>query len=1492
MRILYKIFKYLIYFIIALFVLVLAIFKIPAIRHEVLDYALESVNAGLQGKIHAEDIDLVNLSGIKLTHASLIAGCDTVAYVPELYLKLNAIPMINNKISVQSIELNYPVIKIIRSKDSTLNLDHIAYPSQDTTTSGNTDLQILVDRIRIKQGRFELIDSLRLTDNREQINYSDMIFEDVEMDLEASADLLHNTFKASVDKFVGKERNCGLNLSDFSGDLKLSPEGVFAENTTIRIGEQIVNATVAMKEYNVFGVADLEKAVFEIDVKSENLEPKMSNKFVDMPLDFIGVQDIDMIARGTLNDFEIEHLNYYFGSEQIALSGLLKNLLKPEDFEFDIEVENSSLNYSSISKKIIGIPWENIPDLGTTQIQYLRSSGNLDTISAEVSMKSQAGDISGEMGVNLKTELGYSADIDFKNLNLAKFLHSKEFRSDFTGKCNVRGRGVMPEDMLIDIDLLAENGHFSDVKFEEVNINLHSANRGWFEIDTLSVVFPNDSLSLDFLPNEKSAVEIGGYLAFLGADSTEYDLNLELVKLNLAKILDNKIMPSVLSCDVRLDGENFEINKIKAKIDAEINELLLSDKYLMPFGISLENSFDENHRFLKVNSDFLDLNIDGQFNYTDLIDALSDQSSYLSNFIQNKINTILPDSAMSYSLHDTTMYEKKAEFLKQDITLKAKVKNTSIIRSVLEDIDLDMVANIDFTYKASGGVSNFILNKCEIPYLRFSKEDQYVKTNSLMLAGELAIALKDSLPEFSTISFMMENDNSIFVNDLQVDSLYTSWDFNGQKFDYELRSIVNDDIRADLKGGIQLKDPGLDLTLYKLYLSYLNTYTWQNRGNIDVNFTGKGLEVNNFELQREQFEKLVISGKIDSKNVDDLNITLFGLDLHHLVPLVPEDSREYVEELYGGLDSLEVNIFGETLNPQAEINFNMRDIVLNKYQVGQYYGKLKFKDNDLTGYTRLESEVNGKILKSLYADIFSFPINISQDTTLHKSAVRVMARAERFPLVIADPFVPNVSDIRGEADAYLDIAGNDMDHISWKGYVDLLKSQLRLDATNILYNASGKVLINKDTINIAKLNLSNVKEEKYKGSAIVTGYVTLADFLPDKLDITVKANQFQVLNNSTVRSMPDLYGDFVISTDSRPIRFWGTLLKPNLEGDINVVYASLKMPDMNTGKLQYSKLRYNINNDETLTVIIDNPKMEMPPQINSGFKTSEDIADLINYDLKIKILDKLSVQMDLGLMGQLSADVTIKDKNLPLIYKKNRDQLDAQLIGSLQVLESSVLNIAKIFKTYGEITFPTGELQNPTLNLTAEYTGVMYDRTIQKNYTVKIFVTGTKDMPKLEFSYLINGEEATGDKNKIQQDAMMLLAVGRLGGTESTNGSNSDVDKFKALVSGQASKYLTDILTNTGLVNNVDIEVNSDEFSESKMKFSGELWGLNYQVGSTVGNMGDNQIILNIPFFKLFDSSILPNISGQVSISQTSGERNQLQERKKFEFKLRFGGSK
>ncbi len=1493
MRIIYKILKYTLYLILAVFLLVLAIFKIPVIRHQVLDYALESVNSGLQGTLYVDDIDLVNLSGIKLIHASLIAGCDTVAYVPEAYIKLNAFPMIDNVISVQSIELNYPVIKIIRSKDSTMNIEHIAYPSVDTTTdAGNTNLKILTDRIRIKNGRFELIDSLLLTDNRNQINYSDMIFDDLNMDVKASADLLNNTFKLSVDNLSGRERNSGLDLTKFTGDLNLSPDGISAENVTIKIDEQKVFCSVAMKDYNVFGDAILEKAIFDIKVKSENFQPIIANKFVEMPLDFKGVQDVQLKAHGTLNDFSIDEMKYTSSPESINLTGELKNLLNPEDFAFDLKVKNSTLTYQSISKKIIGIPWENIPNIGRANISYLNSKGNLDTISAQVSMQSDAGFLEGDLGVKLADRLSFSADIDFKKLKLARFINSNELKSDFTGRCDIKGSGSELQNMQLYVNLDAAKGQVADVKFEKIKLNMFTSGRGNFSIDTLNILFPNDSLSVDFEPGQKSKIDISGFVAFKSIDETQYDINVNIVKLNLAKMLSNTIMPSVLSCDMKLEGENFDINRIKAKIDANIYALLLSDKYLMPFDISLENSYDDNHRFLNLKSDFLDLELDGQFNYTNLIDALSDQSSYLSDFIQSKINTMLPDSAMNFTIADTTLYTKKAAFKDQNIALTARIKNTSIIRSIIEDIDLDMVANIDFAYIASGDVSNFKLNKCEIPYLRFSTEDTYLKTDSLMFVGGLTIALQDSLPQFSTIEFSLQNDESMFYNDLKIDSIFTLWNFDGQRFDYSAKAQVDNDFKVSLAGNIVLKDPGLDLTMSNLNFAYMNKFIWGNKDKIKIDFTGKGLNIEKFALQRDTFESVKLSGMVDRENIENLKIGLYNLNLHHILPFVPSESREYVEELYGNLDSLSLTVSGKIEDPEAKLDFNINDIVLNDNKVGYYYGNLAVKDNNLIGFTRLESNENGKIIKRLYADVFNFPINISQDSALYKSKINVMMRAEQIPLVLADPFIPNVSNIKGEADAFLEISGDDMSSISWKGYVDLLKSQLRLDATNLLYNATGKININKDTINLTKINLSNVSGEKYKGNAQAQGFVTLKDFEPDYLDITVKANKFQVMNNATVRSMPDLYGDFVITTDQRPIRFWGTLLEPNLEGDINVVYASLKMPDMSTGKLQYSRLNYKINDDETMTIAIDNAKLEMPDKMNQGFKASEDIAELMNYDLKIKILDKLSFQMDMGFLGQLSADVAIKDKNLPLIYKKYRNQQDAQLIGSLQLLESSVLNFAKMFNTYGEITFPSGDLQNPTLDLVAEYTGIIYEKPVQKNYTVKIFVTGTKELPKTRFVYTINGQEATGDPKKIEEDALYLLVFGRLKGAESTGGGASDVDNLKALLSGQASKYLTDILMKTGLVSNVDIEVNSDEFSESKMKFSGEMFGLNYQLGSTVGNMGDNQIIINIPFFKLFDSSILPNISGQVSISQSSGERNQLQERKKFEFKLRFGGSK
>ena len=81
---------------------------------------------------------------------------------------------------------------------------------------------------------------------------------------------------------------------------------------------------------------------------------------------------------------------------------------------------------------------------------------------------------------------------------------------------------------------------------------------------------------------------------------------------------------------------------------------------------------------------------------------------------------------------------------------------------------------------------------------------------------------------------------------------------------------------------------------------------------------------------------------------------------------------------------------------------------------------------------------------------------------------------------------------------------------------------------------------------------------------------------------------------------------------------------------------------------------------------------------------------------------------------------------------------EPKLNGEIVVQEGSKLSYFTQFDTQGRITFPTGVISNPALNLDATYTGKSYINDVAREYKVHIKITGTKDRPSVGLNYTIN----------------------------------------------------------------------------------------------------------------------------------------------------------
>ena len=240
---------------------------------------------------------------------------------------------------------------------------------------------------------------------------------------------------------------------------------------------------------------------------------------------------------------------------------------------------------------------------------------------------------------------------------------------------------------------------------------------------------------------------------------------------------------------------------------------------------------------------------------------------------------------------------------------------------------------------------------------------------------------------------------------------------------------------------------------------------------------------------------------------------------------------------------------------------------------------------------------------------------------------------------------------------------------------------------------------------------------------------------------------------------------------------------------------------------------------------------------------------------------------------------------------------EAQIYGTdIYVKEGSTLKLIKMLDTKGIISFTKGVVDNPGLDLVATYKGLRYLADEQEKYEVNMYIKGTKDKPSISFGYSIKDVEATGDSSRINEDALLLLTIGKtkdeLQNTSSSGGANY-MTPATSLASTMASSALTDFVQASSFIQSADIDIGSSlqNLEQARMKFSGDIKGIKWTLGGSLAQFSNsNQISIDIPISSVFNVkglNIILQLTKITNPAQSSSTKNQ----KDWEIKLRLGGS-
>ncbi len=1477
-------------------------------RSWMLGMAVNYANENIAARVEIDEVGFNPFKGITVEGLRLLGSGDTIANVQKLYIDPNYGKLFDQQVEIEKIEVSRPVIRLLRSKaDSNWNVNKIAKPSQPappSEPSAPPSWLVNLKSVRVSDGKFSMIDSLYMDLIKSPfVNYFDMQLDSINVDLALEYFLQDNSARIRLNNVSFREINSGIRLKKLymnaildSSHVTLDELGLYTDYTKLYLRGD-------WQKINVFSTVDaaaLDKSILHLFIESPSVGLPDISRFGSFDPVFEGVPSFSAEILGNMSDLDIKRMLVNAGQTSLLFKGRFINLSHPQDIQFDATVHQSKIYYKDFERNLPKDLAGTIPQFEFLSIKETRIVGDTKHFDIDLNAESTIGNARGKVSLVFSPELTYKTDIDISNINPASLLRNPSLAGDFNARVKASGTGTDLAQMKADADITVYDSRYGEIPIDELHV-LARIDRAVVRLDTVGF-YPKKAIDNTFFgsnENEKQSVVLSGEINMANPKLPVYSLHCSIANLAVDKLLSNSAMPRQLSANFQINGSGLHPDSLKTNIKASIDECDFGDKALFPFEFSVEADHEgDEFRSITVVSPYVEGTLSGDFDFSTLLGMLSNQGAKLSEFIDRTVTELSFDS----SLVDLTKeFSKTAAFAPLSISIKGKIIDLSPIAAFLpKGTNLIANAEADISLVASDTITRLDIKKVLVTDFEYSTNGSRVKCLPVNIYGSLEMVLRDSLPEIKSLDLSLEGDNTIFLNDVRIDKPRVNVALVDGHAEIITGMKINRQYEVTLVSNLNLYADRLVVDASRLRFNYKDNLHWQNRGNIKLTVSRSGLSIDSLCLFRSNSEIVNASGVFANGSFKDFVLTVDSMPLNLATQLLGDAAPAELRQLSGRVDRASVSLRGTMQSPLIDMNFATSELFYKKIPLGVFSGSLSHADSVIKGKAAITRTENGKKKNIFDVDVRSFPMNLGfsgvEKRTHHAAKVDIVANGVKTPLEIISPFVPSISKLSGWFDADISAYG-DIESYTLTGGAKVKNGSFLLDPNNLFYNFDADIAIDSKEFIVKAISLRNVSDDYPKGSANISGRIQHENFTIKNIELNIFSDGIMLMNKASMKPMPTMYGPFVISTGKSGLSFHGSLEAPVLEGDVNVLDASLTMPNTIASQAVTSRVIYHTANR---TAVIDSVFTEAQPA-DTASKVEElpkaSIVDLMKYRLSVRFLGKFIVTMQIGLQTfntQIYADIGTANPREPLIVEMEGRNYP-KILGKILLKEGSKLSFFKTLSTTGNITFPTGSIDNPGIALLASYSGQTTVDSKMTDFTVNISITGTKNRPNISFGYTIGQNAGVGDSSQIFEDAITLLLANRrksdLISPSQSSGSFMNDLKGVAISSALAST-ITSALGGNAIIQNADLDMTQGSFETARLKISGVLFGnVVWRIGGTVSDLtNNNEFSIDIPLPLVLHPELLNNIILQITAATNTAQttnRNQ----KAWEVKLKFGGS-
>ena len=1393
-------------------------------RNWLKDFVTEKVNSSTNGTLTIEKLEGTIFTSLILSNTVYTIENDTLFSAETIELKVSTLKVFLKTIYLRKLEIDNAKISLLKDENGELNISKITSPStteeKKDTVSTPEPFSWKIDAVDLKLNnlnfRQQSFSNRGSTAEYPQPDMEDFRLDNINLSLSGFADIASNEYNANIKSFRVKPNLIGFNLLNLSGNFVLS-KGI-AGIKDLRIVTERSNITVnaAISDFTPFDDEnfDLKKSPIKMDMDARDFNFDDLTNFISGTDLLKGRVETHVSAEGSLDDLNLKDLRIKFNETSLEASGFLRNVLSGTDMLINTKFRNSFVNQDDVKNLLPSISIPSYPQYGVLQFDTLYFDGKPLQFNAGVLLKTNEGDINGQINMDLTgEEISYDYKIKTRDLNIEPIAG---INTKLNLNCSAKGKGFSPENLETDVQVNALKSVIGDISFNKFAMNATGAN-GIIKTD----------ISFSSL---ETVGRVNSSFNFTDTSNTKYNFEVAIKGFNIKDFVKDSKLTSELNLKLTGDGENFDQDRLNLFAVLEIDSSKLNDISVDSTTLIADIRSNPDNRVVNIISDLADLTVEGKFTLLEMIDIVSEETKMLSTSIQNKIEKIQPPRFTSSEpeIVKVKVDENTAiQFSGKNLNVKylLELKSFELLSLFLGNSEIEVDGEITGNIFSLNDSISVVLDT-KIKQLKYwDGVDLYFLSDF-----DLSMVMNDRISVTAFDAFNADvkvNAKRIFAGK-DITDLNFNMNFNGNEARYKLKAIYDDVADIDLAGSFLVNDDHVEVMLTDFLFKY-SDFDISNKNNIEFSYSNNKLEFQSFELIHNGGE-INLKGEFAFTGNENLSFSISKLKLRdlstNLLGISPE--KAFIGQL-----NLDMAITGTAENPDIKLNYSVDSIKIQNIYLGELESSVTYLDKLIN----VDLSFNEKE-KQQYRQSLTFSGEVPIDLSLYakerffkNKMINLALTADDFDLLIANGFVPGIINLHGLLNGEVNFNGP-YDAIHSRGNLAVGNASFVLEAVNLKYLLDASLDVEENKIILTNLTLRNEPGIKNGGTITASGEMHHDNFEFDKIDLRASGD-LKLLDERSKAVNPAFYGDIAIKTRN-DIVFTSTKTRNWLSADLILRQGS---------GVTYSPAQsaFSNENDKFKYVFVSKEEESLlQRQIDSLIQLAsqkKEMKEKIPFDLDLKIAVENEVKMVFVLSREFKQYLTAYlGGNFEYSIIDNTPVAQ----GELTLLDGSKLDFIKTFDAEGSVKF-LDQLDNPYVNVTATYESYYSPDTTRTNeYDVQVRIKLEGPAKSLTSNFLRDEKNIEVykkrrgynqfelDATKNASDALFFIIVNKFPEDATLQESNLAVSTAASLAGSIVGNVLNEKLGD--VVRSVNVQ---QVGTETRVSLIGKVEEFRYEIGGT-----------------------------------------------------------